>query len=330
MKLMLVGCGGIASSVYAPSLQRIVKEDSSLTLAGCCDLNLSAAKNMQKLAGFAHSGTDLLQMARELKPDVMFLATNVTATVNVGLQAANVGCPLMIEKPPGLTGDETRRLADEMRKRGILHQVAFNRHYMPLIRELKKNMAAKGGIRHIQISMYRHQRLEPTFYTTCIHDVDLAYYLAGAPYKRVHYQYQELPWCGDGVCNIYMNGEFANGITFQLAFLVNCGVVGERIMVSGEECSWEVQLPVWDGTDVPGFYKYYENGLLKEFKSGTEISDGQELFESNGFYAEIKSFLKAVRDGKQPHESLDYSIQPVEVSHFIHLRNKEYKGTNLL
>lgn len=324
MRLMLVGCGSIATSVYAPSLQRIVKEDNSLTLTGCCDLNATAAKDMQKLLGFAHSGTDLLQMARELKPDVMLLATSVTATVNVGLLASNVGCPLMIEKPPGLTGDETRRLADGLRKRGILHQVAFNRHYMPLIRELKRNLVAQKGIRHIQISMYRHQRFEPTFFTTAIHDVDLAYYLADAPYHKVHYQYQDMPWCGDGVCNIYMNGEFANGITFQLAFLVNSGIVGERIMVSGEECSWEVQLPVWDGTDIPGFYRYYEKGILEQSKSGNEISDGQALFETNGFYAEIKSFLQAVRSGVQPLENMDYAVQPVEVSSLIHQKETEY------
>jgi hypothetical protein len=75
------------------------------------------------------------------------------------------GLPTLLEKPPGLDVAEIDRLSAAATRTGAPHLVAFNRRFVPLVRELARRLAALGGpeaVHHLRYEMARHapSRLE--------------------------------------------------------------------------------------------------------------------------------------------------------------------------
>jgi len=79
--------------------------------------------------------------------------------------------PLLIEKPPGLTVEETDQMISAARSSGTPNQVSFNRRYTPLVVYLKKKLQdelACSDIQHLQYDFYRIGRTDADFSTTAI------------------------------------------------------------------------------------------------------------------------------------------------------------------
>lgn len=325
VRVALIGCGELARDYYAPAFRRLAKEGAAV-LAACCDCDEDKSRAYAVETGFEKSYSDVKRMIRESGPDCMLIATPVTVTAKTAADLSRFCIPMMIEKPPALNAVDGELLKQALQKNGVLHQIAFNRHYMPLIRELKSRLEVSGDIQNVQVLMSRYRRTEPTFYTTAIHSVDLARYLAGAPYEKVRFSYQSLPQYGGGVENIFMDCRFKNGVSGQVSTLVCSGTVNERVMVTCDDRSYFARLPVWGCSDCPGNLEVYERGLPVSVKSGGEISDGPGDSEMNGFYAEIRGFLQAVEAGRQPEESMEYAMQAVKIGECIHNHMNEFEG----
>jgi len=324
IKLGIIGCGNLAEDCYRPALRRLETEDPKLILAGCCDRDITKSKAYARKGGFQASYDDAEQMLRDIKPDCLLITTPVSVTAPLATKLCWYKIPMMIEKPPALNTSDAKMLLNTLNQYQVLHQIAFNRHHMPLIRTLKKRLEYGSRIQNIQVLMSRYKRLESTFYTTAIHGVDLLRYVATSPFQFVNFSYQDLPEHGEGVCNMYMDCTFENGISAQASFLVSSGLTSERIMITCEGESYFVHLPVWGCSDSPGVLMHYESDTLSENLSGDKIGDGMELFESNGFYMQLKCFLEAVRNKRQPDESMAYAYQAVEIAECMHKRIKNY------
>ena len=63
------------------------------------------------------------------------------------------GHHLFVEKPPGVTAFQTSSLAKTAAKYGALTMTAFNRRFIPLMREVRRQVEARGADHPISIGL---------------------------------------------------------------------------------------------------------------------------------------------------------------------------------
>lgn len=327
MRICQVGCGEHARVAHGPSQARCARERSDLVLAACCDLDPARAEGFRRDFGYARAFTDPAAMLDAERPDAVVVVVPVERSVEVGTLVLQRGLPLLLEKPPGETVAEVDRLiaAAERGGRTVPHQVAFNRRFAPLVRELRRRIEQAGPLQHLHYEMTRVERREADFSTTAIHGLDAVRYLAGADYAEARFRYRELPELGKGVANILVDAVMTSGATAHLAFCPVAGVLVERATVHAHGHSLLLHLPMWSGVDSPGRLWHFSGGRLVADLGGDRIGDGTTLFELGGFYRETLSFLDAIAGGRGPSPDLRESRQSVEIAERIRERQAEYR-----
>ena len=326
MRLVQIGCGEHARVAHGPSQRRLARERPDLQLAGCCDLDLVRAESFRAEFGYARAYADPVAMLDVERPDAAVVVVPVERTVEIGSLVLERGLPLLLEKPPGSTIPEVERLMAAADRRRVPHQVAFNRRYAPLVRELRRRIAAGGSLQHLHYEMTRVDRRDSDFSITAIHGLDAVRYLAGADYAEARFRYREQPELGPGVANILVDAVMSSGATAQLAFCPVAGVLVERATVHAGEESFFVQVPMWGGVDSPGRLVQYTKGKLVSEVSGSVCGDGTALFELGGFYRETAAFLDALAAGQRPSPDLRESRQSVAIAQQIRDRRPEFRA----
>lgn len=328
-KICTVGCGDIATSVHGPSYVKYRNLHTGVILAACCDIEETRAEIFQKRFGFDRCYTDYRIMLEAERPDAVCLICPDTVTAEISVNIFKMGYPLILEKPPGRNREEALQMIGEAEKLGMANQVAFNRRYIPLVRELKRLLESNfstGQIYNIRYDFYRAGRKDRDFSTTAIHGIDTAKFLAGSDYEYIRFHYQELSHIGENVANIYMDCVFKSGATANLNFCPVSGTVIERATVNCHNNTFFLNIPIWAAMDSPGRLLHIESNEVKLDVTGKQISDGVEMFEESGFYAENASFFNDIRAGRKPINDIRSGLQSVEVADCIRKRQPEYNG----
>jgi predicted dehydrogenase len=216
--------------------------------------------------------------------------------------------------------------AAERHGRVIPHQVAFNRRFAPLVRELRRRIEEAGPLQHLHYEMTRVERRDSDFSTTAIHGLDAVRYLAGADYAEARFRYRELPALGPGVADIFVDAVMTSGATAHLAFCPVAGVLVERAAAHAHGHTFFLQVPMWSGVDSPGRLWHFAGGRLAADVGGDEVGDGTALFELGGFYRETVAFLDAVTAGRPPSPGLRESRQSVAMAEHVRERRPSYRA----
>ena len=324
MKLCQIGCGEHARVAHGPSQRRCAAEQRDLVLAGCCDLDPVRAESFRRDFGFTRAFADPDAMLDAERPDAVVVVVPVEKTVAVGSLVLERRIPLLLEKPPGETVAEVDRLIAAAEGGRVPHQVAFNRRFAPLVRELRRRIEEAGPLQHLHYEMTRVERRDPDFSTTAIHGLDAVRYLAGGDYAEARFRYRELPELGKGVADIFVDAVMASGATAHLAFCPVAGVLVERATAHAHGHTLFLHVPMWSGVDSPGRLWHFAGGKLAAELGGDRVGDGTALFELGGFYRETVAFLDAVAAGREPSPSLRESRQSVEIAEQIRARAAGY------
>lgn len=333
-KICVVCCGGIAFQMHGYAYKKYAALHDDVILSGCCDTDEKKALSFKEKFGFVKAYTDYREMLEAEKPDAVCLNAPVDLTAAMAVEILKRGYPLMLEKPPGKNREETLSIMKAAEESGVLHQVAFNRRFIPvldlMIRELRERYAA-GDILNINCEFFRVSRKDPDFSTTAIHGIDTVRYAAGCDYREIDFMYQDIPGCPEGVSNFFLQGKFVSGAAAQLSFCPFAGVRLERITVVARggndegNSVYKALLPYGDSLDSPGSLLVYRGDRLVKEVKGETLTDSTEIFETNGFYQEDSSFFDAVRRGEQPATNLASAIQSVEIAGCIRRRESRYR-----
>jgi myo-inositol 2-dehydrogenase/D-chiro-inositol 1-dehydrogenase len=326
-KLCQVGCGEHARVAHGPSQARCARERASLVLAGCCDLDARRAGSFRLDFGYARAYADPAAMLDAERPDAVVVVVPVDRTVEVASLVLERGVPLLLEKPPGETTADVDGLiaAAERGGRAVPHQVAFNRRFAPLVRELRRRVGEAGPLQHLHYEITRVERRDPDFSTTAIHGLDAVRYLAGADYAEAQFRYRELPELGRGVANIFVDAVMTSGATAHLAFCPVAGGLVERATAHAHGHTLFLHVPMWSGVDSPGRLWHFAGGGLVADLGGDRVGDGTALFELGGFYRETVAFLDDVEAGRAPSPSLRESRQSVAVAEHVRARREVFR-----
>lgn len=329
--LCLIGCGGHARMAYAPSLRRCREENVDIVYAACCDTDAQRARAFQSEAGFSRCYTDHVEMLDRERPDAVILVTPYHLTAAIMDDVLRAGCRnILLEKPPGENQEQCQRIQAAVRSAGArIAMVAFNRRHMPLVRFLMDelyNGETPMRVAHIDYRMYRHARTEDHFYSTAIHGIDLVSYLARAAYGEASITYQSIPPHPAGVHNMYLSCRMADGhATAHLNFSPCANVILERVQVIADRATFLVNLPVWGCKDAPGVIERYEQDALVYALDGNAITDGEAMFESNGFYAQLAHFFMVLQEGTATAHEIETTLSAMRLTDALARRRVVYE-----
>jgi predicted dehydrogenase len=320
MKLCTIGCGEHAESSHGPAQARYAASHPDIERAACCDLDPARAERYRERFGFARSYTDALAMLDSERPDAVVLVVPPEVTAGLGSRILERGFSLLLEKPPGRTVREVDCMIAAAGRAGrpVPHQVAFNRRFVPLLREARRRLAPLA-LTHVHYEMTRVDRRDPDFSTTAIHGIDAVRFLAGADYAHARFRYAQ---AAPGVSDIFIEAELATGATAHLAFCPVAGAVLERAAVHAHDHTFLVRIPMWGGPDSPGRLEHFERGRLVDDLAGAP-DDG---FVLGGFLGEYEAFLGDLAAGRTPSPGLAESRQSVEIADCIRRRESEYRA----
>ena len=326
VRLCQIGCGEHARVAHGPSQVRYAATHGGVELAACCDLDADRAEAHRRDFGFARRYTSASTMLDEEDPHAVSLVVPVERTCELAARVLERGLPLLVEKPPGLTVADVDRLiaAAQCRRSPVPHQVALNRRFAPLVRELRRRLDTAPPIRHVHYEMTRVDRRDADFSVTAIHGIDAVRFIAGSDYAHVRFRYVEMPDLGPGVANIFMDAAMTSGASAHLAFCPVAGVVVERAAVHARDESFYLNVPMWAAFDAPGRLQRLVRGELAEDLPGDALPDGTALFEAGGFYGEYVAFFDALAEGRMPSPGFRESRQSVEVAEHVRRRKSEY------
>ncbi|TDF91230.1 Gfo/Idh/MocA family protein [Paenibacillus piri] len=329
-RICTIGCGQHATRVHGPSYRKYADTYPGTVLAACCDLEPLKAASFQRQFGFLRHDTDIRIMLERERPDAVCLVVGESQIAPLSALVLKLGFPLLLEKPPGLTREDTVRIAAAAEASGAPNQVAFNRWHAPLMSKLKQLLDenfAPGDINYIGYDFYRVGRMDEDFATTAIHGISAVSFMAGSPFRKVRFTYRDMPGLYRYAANIYMECEFESGAVGHLAFCPAAGVVIERGVVNALNHTFFLELPIWAAYDHPGRLIHLEDGQLRQELSGDQTAGSGELYITNGFYAENESFFNAIRERRSPVGGVREALQIVELVDCIRQRKSEYVGT---
>ncbi len=320
-KIALIGCGWVSTACHDPACVEYAGLHPDATLAACCDVNPERAEAFRARFGFRQAYTSYAEMLEAEHPHAVCLHVPPETISAAGGDILRRGYPLLSEKPPGLSTAEIDRLIDAAQSSGAIHQVAFNRRFMPLAVELKNRLAGQT-VYHIEVQQARVGRTDPVFATTAVHGIDAARFFAGCDYQSVTLSYRELPEWGPGVANYSLDGHFENGASVHLGIFPVTGANIERTAIYTADSAFF--LAANNGPDAPGRLRHFHKGELAADLDGRAFTGRQEAYYLDGFYQEDADFFDAVRSGIQPALDFRSARQSVEIMQCLIERREGY------
>ena len=312
--ICVVGCGRLANEMHGPALRLYASRHPGTVLAGCCDRDPGKAAAFREVFGFRSSYTDADAMLDAERPDAVCLLVPPAAAQEAAVRILDKGFPLITEKPPGLTAEETRRIIEAASRARVPTRVALNRRYMPLVVRLRQMACTpeRSWIEHIDLDFYRVGRTDPDFSTTAIHGIDLVRFLAGSPYTEIRISYRD--HAGLLVPDITLECAFASGCTARVCFRPASGIEIERIVLTGTGRTVVAELPGWEPEDPPGRIMDSGKGRPRIDVDGASLLTSPEPCEKLGFYGENAGFFDSLRARAVPGGGVEDSLQTVEVA----------------
>jgi myo-inositol 2-dehydrogenase / D-chiro-inositol 1-dehydrogenase len=321
--IAVAGCGWVSSACHGPAYRRYAQRNPGVALLAACDIDLDRVQEFCSEFGFERAYSNYLEMLERERPTVVCLNVPEVLTCEMGVNILAAGYPLLAEKPPGISAEEIDRLVAAAAQKRIPNMAAFNRRYMPLMVALKKHLAG-CEMQHIHYNLARIGRSGGDFSPTAIHAIDAVRFLAGAGYAQIHFHYQELPHLGKDVANTHLDCRFANDVTASIDINPLSGINVERAVVHGYNHTFLLNCN--NGPDAPGSLLHYEKGRLILELDGAELSQTDEDFVLNGFYAEDAAFFDAVRTGAPIADDIQSARQSVEIMQWMRERRPEYNS----
>lgn len=193
MVYALIGCGRISPNHIAAA------KANKLEIVAICDVvaaNMEDKKLKFELGDEVRRYTDYHEMLREVKPELVAIATESGKHAQIALDCIEAGCNLIIEKPIALSlkdADEIIRKADEKKvKVCACHQNRFNKSIQKIRDAVEKMRFGRMfyGTAHIRwcrdYEYYHRAKWRGTWeqdggalMNQCIHNIDLLRWMMG-------------------------------------------------------------------------------------------------------------------------------------------------------
>jgi len=306
LKIVVIGAGEHSQGYHLPSLAHYVSlHPGEVQLAALCDLRRAHAEMMAKKYGFARMYTDLEDMLDKENPDGCIAVTPVEITAQIALQVIRAGVPLMMEKPPGATVDEAKKIVTWAEKTGTRVMVSLNRRFDPALCAMC-DWKGDRPFEYLRGTIVRHNRIEPKFMQeTAIHPLDAMRKIGGnvEDYSATVRHVGSVRW-------YIVELVFETGALGVLEVFPSSGSTAEFYELFGSNYRALARVGRYDS----GELICWENGRVV---IEDEPARGMPEFVRNGTYGETVEFISALKENRAPHPSPAEVLQSVELCHRI-------------
>src|SRR5262245_14732199 len=220
VRLALIGGGKQGNWRHYPC----VASFPDVEIVALCDRHPDRAEATASRWGIPKTYGDYKQMLAETDPQAVYIITSPASLLAPVLDTLEQGRHVFIEKPPGLTLNETRLFAHNAEKHGCITIVSFQRRFVPATTALKARVEERGPIHSVSVANLKSATNFERPPTSGYHDqltgdgmhaVDSLRWLCGGEVERVT----------SHVRSRYTPGPFANAVMAQVEF--SSGAVGQ-------------------------------------------------------------------------------------------------------
>ena len=299
LRIAVLGTGRHSSSNHGPSLKSIKeKNPNEIELAAVCDLDEDRAKGYAMKFGFGKVYRDQEDMLTKEKLDGIIAVTPIPLTAGIVGELLVTGIPILMEKPPGRSSEETKRLLKIAEEHQTPHMVSFNRRFNPALARARDWLAQGNHKIQLVISrMLRHARPEPDFVTiTGIHAIDTVISLVNPPDRVVTHKVQS---GGDGSYIYDASLSFSGGRTADLIIAPQVGTIEETYEILGSDFSIQVDT-------LKCRVRIYEGGDLA---MSWRPPEDREPTLDNGALDETAAFIESIRSGRSFRPNLEDGLR---------------------
>lgn len=177
-----IGIGSIAQWVHLPSLSKM--ED--VNLVAVCDVAPKKLKESTESFKINESFTDYKQMLTKVKLDAVYITVLPKALKCIVLYCLSQKLHVFMEKPPGMSLEDTEKMAEVAKENDCKTMVGFNHRFTPVTREAKKIIEKKGSITQCMVEYHKYHLGDSPYYDTnswllvdIIHAVDTLRWIGG-------------------------------------------------------------------------------------------------------------------------------------------------------
>lgn len=308
----MIGAGSLANAVHYPSLA----EFNDVEISAICDLDPNRLKNTAEKYKIEKTYTDYKKMVQEVELNAVYIIMPPHHLFDLVIHCLNSKLNVFIEKPPGVTAEQTRNMALTAEKNHCLTMVGFNRRFIPLLVEAKRLVLERGEMIQCVATFYKNSIGAGPYYAgaidilTCdaIHAVDALRWMGGevvsvaSDIRRIYAEY-------DNSFNALM--KFENGGT---GVLLTNWVVGKRVHTFEMHAK---SISAFVNGDDSAFI-YSDNKEEPLVLKAKEVAGSSENYKYYGFYDENRHFINCIKQGKMPDTNFSDAYKTMELVNRIY------------
>ena len=303
IRVGIVGCGD-----RGRGHMRILQTFDDVELAAVCD-PFTASRD-QAGAEFEiarrYKTVEAMLDAEEL--DAAIVATPAHLNAPSALSCLARGIDTLLEKPPGLSLDETHALKEAAAQSGARGMVGWNRRFDPHVSRVRREVGTRGPIYQlvgqfhksmssiIASGRFPEQVMDNFLFETPIHSIDLVRHLAAASVAEVHSYVRRVSAYKDVHAALVI---FENGCVAQISANCTTDARLERYEIHGRDIS----------------------AYLEGIRGGEFVCDGErrpvEPEGPDSTHAQARYFVNCVKESRPiaaPAADLDEAVATMELA----------------
>ncbi|MCY3667659.1 MAG: Gfo/Idh/MocA family oxidoreductase [Gemmatimonadetes bacterium] len=189
----LIGCGGRGRG-HVRALHAL----ADVELVAVCDPVAASREQVGDEWGVERRYADVEAMLDAEELAAVIVATPAHLNAEAALPCLERGIDTLLEKPPGMSLDQTRALKEAAEASGARGMVGWNRRFDPLVLQVREEIESRGPIYQLVGEFHKSMSgfiaggrfpeivMDNMLLESPIHAIDLVRHLGGAPVAEVH------------------------------------------------------------------------------------------------------------------------------------------------
>lgn len=337
VRIGFIGAGIMANAVHYPSLASF----KDVEIVAICDLDEARLNKTGDRYGVEQRFKNYKHMLEKARLDAVYAImapvptghyVNAKPLVDIVVDCLKRRLHIFIEKPPGVSVDEAKRMAEAARKYGCKTMVGFNRRFIPVFREAKRMVEENGPITHCTAVFHKNMIGKPEpwgcvsyLVADVIHAVDALRFMGGEPEVVVSYTgnfYAEYPNSFNALI------KFKNGCVGHLCSNYSSGGRVHRFEMHSRGIYALVNVPFEPEKQEAVVLKddrpYGEAEIIRNLDLVMGCRDFHVIY---GYLQENRHFIDCIKEDRVPETNFEDAVKTME---FVeHIKASRLRGVNL-